>query len=521
MYTGPPAYSSRPHGYAGYGPLGSNSRGGRASGGPPNIATSGSGTANADGTSAERANTDVAIMKRSITQLNRRLTNVENKVKELETAAAKLEDKPDEQIKKPDEQGASEDAPKKEVSKERQLSSGHKGTESEANEGPPQKEASKEREASRGRKGAKSKETEQSSQKTADNEREPSHGLKGPESKEIEQSSKHTADNQREPSRGRKTAVTKAKPGVDLSMPSVVLEMPAFSQPCELDQTITPFSEMSGFTKATLVKLLDLHEWSFDTYQVNEQPTSPKGASLTDSKTRTKYGVQGCYILDCRAQPYCPRKVCQHGATLVPFIRDQDEEVDGETQISMSDSFYDSLPVFVTRAPGPDYEPDFPRSNTEPLYWYVGHYSQPRYSDKLDCERIQSKVPKPVQQHWANIISNAKSHVRPPWVVHSIKKAILPIPEFNGPVLEARRDSDHDADEATLLEFAKERQAWAQEAAEMLKELTADRVMELFKEADLASTPGLRFYWEYLQAESFERNFYYVLRSAADEMGVV
>ncbi|KAI9652216.1 MAG: hypothetical protein M1831_007125 [Alyxoria varia] len=328
-------------------------------------------------------------------------------------------------------------------------------------------------------------------------------------------SSQNAANNGRGPSRGRQGPTSTVIDGINMAMPKVILGLLPFVQPDQLDKNTTNLSEMKGFKKSTLINLLDLYEWSFDFYRVKEQTQQLNGKGGPVGNKRTKYGIQGCYLLDYRTQPYCPANLCQHGATLVPFVRDQDEKIDGVSQSTVSDSLFENFAVFVTRAPGPLDNPNNPKISDEPLYWYVGHYSQPRYSDKLDSERIQEKVPKAVQWHWACVLAN-KSDDRPNWVLKSMKKAIYPAPDFEAAFAKNSSDQmDRDA-ETACIDYGKDMQAWEEEAQEKLDALTPQAVMHLFKVADLAATPGLRFYWEYLQAKSFQKNLYYVLRSEAD-----
>jgi len=123
------------------------------------------------------------------------------------------------------------------------------------------------------------------------------------------------------------------------------------------------------------------------------------------------------YTLEAQLEPYLPSQPGGHGAKLVPFFNDCPE-----AQYDLPDDFgstTDNVPLFVMR---PD---NLGRSR----YFYFGHYSQTRWSDKLDYDRMMQCVPANVREYWAEELASAG---RPEWISNALMNHFFPKPDYEG-----------------------------------------------------------------------------------------
>jgi hypothetical protein len=109
------------------------------------------------------------------------------------------------------------------------------------------------------------------------------------------------------------------------------------------------------------------------------------------------------YTVDAVNDPFLPSTPGTHGAKLVPFFNDSIEN-----EHPAPTGCYDSnenVPMFVLL-------PDA-RRNDSLRYFYFGNYSQTRWSDKLDYDRMVQCVPQHVREYWANELSvNVRTFIR-------------------------------------------------------------------------------------------------------------
>jgi len=128
------------------------------------------------------------------------------------------------------------------------------------------------------------------------------------------------------------------------------------------------------------------------------------------------------YLADAYLDPHLPSLPGEHGARLVPFFNaDPEDEMDFEDEFSSSER----IPMFVLK--------EVPDAAGRPRkrYYYYGHYSQTRWSDRLDCDRIRQHVPSHVLDFWAEELS---SNGRPAWLTDALEKHFFPKPEYDGQV---------------------------------------------------------------------------------------
>jgi hypothetical protein len=66
---------------------------------------------------------------------------------------------------------------------------------------------------------------------------------------------------------------------------------------------------------------------------------------------------------------------------------------------------------------------------TRKRYVYYGHYTQSRWSDKLDYDRMLQCVPGAVREYWAEELCASG---RPEWVTDALQKHFFPVPAYGG-----------------------------------------------------------------------------------------
>lgn len=128
------------------------------------------------------------------------------------------------------------------------------------------------------------------------------------------------------------------------------------------------------------------------------------------------------YTVDPTHDPHLPSAAGQHGAKLVPFFNVNPED---SLDFNLPEDFdsTSNVPMFVLRAvPGPG-------GKTRKRYVYYGHYTQSRWSDKLDYDRMVQCVPASVREYWAEELSASG---RPEWVTEELKKHFFPAPAYRG-----------------------------------------------------------------------------------------
>lgn len=124
------------------------------------------------------------------------------------------------------------------------------------------------------------------------------------------------------------------------------------------------------------------------------------------------------WLMDGSVEPYLPQEPAQHGAKITAFYNPHDPADDFGTQATGS---FDNVPMFVCNTP-------LSVGNAR-RYVYMGNYSQTRWSDKLDYDRMVQHVPDNVKEYWAEELSAAG---RPEWVTEKLKKHFFPMPPYEG-----------------------------------------------------------------------------------------
>lgn len=180
------------------------------------------------------------------------------------------------------------------------------------------------------------------------------------------------------------------------------------------------------------------------------------------------------YVLEHTYEPYLPRHPGAHGAKLTAFFNSNPAETFGDD----AEAAYLDVPVFIRIRNGPDYV-------------YYGTYSQLRWSDKLDYDRMVENVPYTVKMYWAEQLSEVG---RPEWVTQALMKHFWPIPEYDGvattSVANGSVPNDEEADRKQVLkdvqrhvEQLKDREKEARMKAGLLRK---DNILEAFEKVRLS-----------------------------------
>ena len=155
--------------------------------------------------------------------------------------------------------------------------------------------------------------------------------------------------------------------------------------------------------------------------------------------------------------------------------------------------------------------PVFIRAEGKKEYVYFGDYSQLRYADKLDHERVMDTVPEKVRQYWADQLA---AEGRPEWVTESLMEHFWPKPTYSGPIPTdsalntPATEATVKTDSSAVLEkrvtralnaYAVLLKDWEKQARVKVALLSARNVMQAFAKSEQGGEQGLRLWWEYLE----------------------
>lgn len=317
---------------------------------------------------------------------------------------------------------------------------------------------------------------------------EPVKDLSKPEAAEVKKE-----DEDKEPTpniAATEAEVTPLEPNIEKWTPLAVSQMP---KPAPLDVE----SNTETFTWEFLKNTLHGEQWSPGFYY----------ASSGDCPLKSK----AYWVLEGDYEPYIPTAPGEHGAKLTAFFNNT---IPKPGEGPNEENFHDT-PVFI-RQPGKN------------EYVYFGHYSQKRFSDKLDHDTVNERVPEKVRKYWAEQLSETG---RPRWVTNELVQHFWPKPAYDGPIPTdstintPATGATEDTNSSAVLEkrvknalegYAYELKDWSKETEMKVKRLTADNLMEAFSSADCAEEPGLRLWWEYMTFQHYEQGFYDFLVNVKD-----
>ncbi|KAF2656871.1 hypothetical protein K491DRAFT_595960 [Lophiostoma macrostomum CBS 122681] len=277
-------------------------------------------------------------------------------------------------------------------------------------------------------------------------------------------------------------------------MPHATLEMQ--SLPVTILSSISPTAAMVTFSHDFLSNTFGGSFWSPGLKYI------PPGSGICMLPTRSYY------MLDFSVEPYLPKSPGQHGAKMTAFFNQNPEEVYGE---DAGGDFFD-VPMFVCASP-------YALDKAQRRYVYFGNYSQTRWSDKLDYDRMVEQVPREVKTYWAEELS---SQARPQWISDALMQHFFPKPEYMGAVFGAQvqgsdsvtPEEEAKADEKVMRDvkaYVRGLREWEKDARLKTMLIKKEFVLQAFERADADDPPALRLWWEYLQCTNWDRSFYDML----------
>jgi hypothetical protein len=232
-----------------------------------------------------------------------------------------------------------------------------------------------------------------------------------------------------------------------------------------IDLKIPTPSNTITFTWDFLQAVFQGVEWSPGLYY------KPKSAGDCLLPTRTYYAINATY------EPYLPAMPGAHGAKLVPFFNNIESTDDDDN------AAYENVPLFISAAK---------RGNgrfKENEYIYFGTYSQSRWSDKLDYDRISDHVPDEVKYYWAEQLSDPG---RPDWITRALMKHLVPPPEYEGalPTSHASNVTVDEKDLNTQMDrdvrrFIRSLKMWEKDASLKVKLLKRENILGAFKNVSI------------------------------------
>ncbi|KAI9710097.1 MAG: hypothetical protein M1820_002899 [Bogoriella megaspora] len=197
------------------------------------------------------------------------------------------------------------------------------------------------------------------------------------------------------------------------------------------------------------------------------------------------------FALDARFEPYLPDSPGKNGAKLTAFFN---ENLENSEEDAPS---YINVPVFICNT-------KWLNSAKEHRFVYYGTYSQTRWSDKLDFDRVVEAVPHDVKMYWAEQLSAVG---RPRWVTDALIKHFWPQPTYEG----ALPEEDDDLSKSVIrdaTDYLRELMDWQKDAKMKVSLLKKENILSAFEAADANEEPGLRLWLEYLQCDNWDHNLY-------------
>ncbi|KAF2094056.1 hypothetical protein NA57DRAFT_47120, partial [Rhizodiscina lignyota] len=242
------------------------------------------------------------------------------------------------------------------------------------------------------------------------------------------------------------------------------------------------------FSFEVIHKLFGGIEWSPGFYYI---PPSHGESILTG---------RAYFAIDAATDPYAPPQPGAHGAKLIPFVRLNKDEDDPDDDAIVNTPVFVRASTFAKNAGKNEHE-----------YIYFGMYSQERFSDRLDYDRMVEAVPNNVKMHWAEQLADIG---RPAWVTEELMKHFWKKPEFEGDLADAADASPKDETSTTAgaaEEYMDELKEWESEAKMKVGMMKKETILQAFENADSDDPAGLRLWWEYLQCTTYDEGFYNML----------
>lgn len=236
----------------------------------------------------------------------------------------------------------------------------------------------------------------------------------------------------------------------------------------EISCAIPDSADMVTFYPDFLRNVFGGITWSYGLQYIEPNPAA--GPPLLPNRTY--------YTLDAKYEPCLPSSPGHHGAKLTAFFNENPEEKYG----AEGECSFENVPMFVVNFDA-----------GKPRYVYYGNYTQARWSDKLDYDRMVQVVPAQVKNWWAEELS---AQGRPAWVTEALKQHFFAMPTYEGR-LRLREDKDGEGTETTVAtevqsaRVAKDVKKYVEALAEWEKDATM-RTSLIDKEFILAAFEQVR-----------------------------
>jgi len=173
------------------------------------------------------------------------------------------------------------------------------------------------------------------------------------------------------------------------------------------------------------------------------------------------------YVMDRTHEPYLPKAPGHHGAKLTALFNSAtDNPAEGIP-------CYDNVPLFITTG-GKEYV-------------YFGTYSQLRWSDKLDYDRMIEAVPHDVKMYHAELLADP---ARPKWVTEQLMNHFWPKPVYDGRIPmdqgllltpTGSADAGGAAEDKEMNGYLAELKAWEKDAKLKVGLLKKEAILEQFE----------------------------------------
>lgn len=189
------------------------------------------------------------------------------------------------------------------------------------------------------------------------------------------------------------------------------------------------------------------------------------------------------WVVDPATDPHLPSAPCEHGAKLVPFLKAMPEDNPAWDFPEDFPSTSEDVPLFVK------HRLLNVKGELQWRYIYYGHYSQTRWSDKLDHDTMKKCVPASVKEKWAQDLS---VRGRGKEMDRTLRAHFFPSPEYEGPLPgHATRDGGSiDTDRFSeredqvlpaLRRHAARLRSWKLDADMRTRMITKDFILESFE----------------------------------------
>jgi hypothetical protein len=247
---------------------------------------------------------------------------------------------------------------------------------------------------------------------------------------------------------------------------------------------ISAFPNLSSDTLANIPPPSETMTFSFDFLNNNLGGTfwSP-GLKYLPPSSFDKSRIlkdRSYYMIDAEYEPYLPREPGMHGAKLTAFFNQNPEDV--WENVENPGNSIENVPMFVSASAFGSAD-----GLSKKRYVYFGNYSQTRWSDKLDYDRMVDQVSLKVKEYWAEELS---SNGRADWVTKALQNHFFPKPVYEGKVINTNVEGSVAPDEEAKLEqemgedvkfWIRQLQFWEKDSVLKTKMIKKNFILDAFE----------------------------------------